>query len=75
MGASGTENIQCEYSDDDLEIVFNSSYVNDVLSHLSFEKKIIFKLHSATKAVIIIPTEEKKNYSLMMLLMPVRLNN
>jgi DNA polymerase-3 subunit beta len=46
-----------------------------VLSHLSFEEKIVFKLHSATKAVIILPTKEKESYDLMMLLMPVRLNN
>jgi DNA polymerase-3 subunit beta len=75
LGASGTENINCKYSGEPLEIGFNSSYVNDVLSHLSFEKKIIFKMHSATKAVIIVPTEEKEHYELMMLLMPVRLNN
>lgn len=75
LGASGTENINCKYSGDAVDIGFNSAYVNDVLSHLSFEKKIIFKLHSATKAVIILPTEQKENYDLMMLLMPVRLNN
>ncbi len=75
LGASGTENINCKYTGEPLEIGFNSSYVNDVLSHLSSEKRIIFKLHSATKAVIIFPTEEKENYELMMLLMPVRLNN
>jgi DNA polymerase-3 subunit beta len=75
LGASGTENINCKYTGDPLEIGFNSAYVNDVLSHLHFEEKIIFKLHSATKAVIILPTKEKENYELMMLLMPVRLNN
>lgn len=75
IGASGTENINCKYTGDPLEIGFNSAYVNDVLSHLSFEEKIVFKLHSATKAVIILPTKEKENYELMMLLMPVRLNN
>ncbi len=75
LGASGTENIMCKYKGEPLEIGFNSSYVNDVLSHLGSEKKIIFKLHSPTKAVIILPIEEKENYDLMMLLMPVRLNN
>ncbi|MBI1933384.1 MAG: DNA polymerase III subunit beta [Ignavibacteriales bacterium] len=75
LGASGTENILCKYKGDNIEIGFNSSYVNDVLNHLGSEKKIIFKLHSATKAVIILPIEEKENYELMMLLMPVRLNN
>ncbi|MBK7105046.1 MAG: DNA polymerase III subunit beta [Ignavibacteriae bacterium] len=75
LGASGTENILCKYKGENLEIGFNSSYVNDVLNHLGSEKKINFKLHSATKAVIILPIDEKENYELMMLLMPVRLNN
>ncbi|MEE9432472.1 MAG: DNA polymerase III subunit beta [Melioribacteraceae bacterium] len=75
IGASGTENIQCKYSGDPIEIGFNSGYVHDVLSHLGSEKEIIFKLHSATKAVIVLPVKNKENYELMMLLMPVRLNN
>jgi len=75
IGASGTENIQCKYSGESIEIGFNSAYVHDVLSHLSSEKEIIFKLHSATKAVIVLPVDKKDKYELMMLLMPVRLNN
>ncbi|GBD91737.1 DNA polymerase III subunit beta [bacterium BMS3Abin04] len=75
LGASGKENILCEYDGDPLDIGFNSSYVNDVLSHMSTEDELIFKLHSPTKAVIIYPTKEKENQDLMMLLMPVRLNN
>ncbi len=75
LGASGTENIMCEYDGEPLEIGFNSGYVNDILSHLGSEKEIVLKLHSPTKAVVIVPNEEKEDQSLMMLLMPVRLNN
>ncbi len=75
LGASGTENILCEYDGEPLDIGFNSSYVNDILSHLNTEEEILIKLHSPTKAVIIFPTKEKENLDLMMLLMPVRLNN
>ena len=74
IGASGEEKVVCEYKGDDLEIGFNSAYVNDILSHMSSEDEIIFKLHSATKAVIIEPVQKKENLDLMMLLMPVRLN-
>lgn len=73
-GSAGEEKVTCEYKGDDLEIGFNSAYVNDVLSHLSTEEEIIFKLHSPTKAVIIEPVQKKENQDLMMLLMPVRLN-
>ena len=74
IGASGEEKVVCEYKGDALEIGFNSSYVNDVLSHLGDNEEIIFKLHSPTKAVIIEPVQKKENQDLMMLLMPVRLN-
>ncbi|MDQ7816533.1 MAG: DNA polymerase III subunit beta [Melioribacteraceae bacterium] len=74
IGASGEEKVGCEYSGDDLEIGFNSAYVNDVLNHMSDNEEIIFKLHSPTKAVIIEPVVKKENQDLIMLLMPVRLN-
>ncbi len=73
-GASGEEKVTCEYAGDEMEIGFNSAYVNDILNHLSSEEEIIFKLHSPTKAVIIEPVQKKENQDLMMLLMPVRLN-
>jgi len=75
LGAAGNESIVCEYSGDPLEIGFNSAYVNDILSHLNSEKELTFKLHSPSKAVIILPVEEKENQDLMMLVMPVRLNS
>lgn len=74
IGASGEEKVVCEYSGDEMEIGFNSAYVNDILNHLSGEDEIIFKLHSPTKAVIVEPVQKKENQDLMMLLMPVRLN-
>jgi DNA polymerase-3 subunit beta len=73
-GSSGEEKVVCEYTGEDLEIGFNSAYVNDVLNHMIDNEEIIFKLHSSTKAVIIEPVEKKENLELMMLLMPVRLN-
>jgi len=75
IGASGEEKIACSYKGDNLEIGFNSAYVNDVLNHISDNEEIIFKLHSPTKAVIVEPVQKKENLDLMMLLMPVRLNS
>ncbi|MGE5431260.1 MAG: DNA polymerase III subunit beta [Syntrophomonadaceae bacterium] len=75
LGAFAKENIQCEYSGEPMDIGFNSAYVNDVISHLAGEDEITFRLHSPTKAVIIEPVKNRDNEDLMMLLMPVRLNN
>lgn len=75
QGAFAKENILCQYEGEDMEIGFNSAYVNDILSHLHSDEEIYFMLHSSTKAVIIRPEKKKEDEDLMMLLMPVRLNN
>ncbi len=74
LGAAAEEKIECEYAGEPMEIGFNSQYMSDILNHLTDNEKIIFKLHSPTKAVIIEPAEKKENIELMMLLMPVRIN-
>ncbi len=73
-GANAKENILCEYEGEPMDIGFNTAYVSDILSHV-VDEKIIFKLHSPTKACIIEPTDKKEDEDLMLLLMPVRLNN
>lgn len=73
-GSDAKENIQCEYKGDPMDIGFNTTYVNDILSHLEGDK-VVFKLHSPTKASIIEPVKNEENEDIMMLLMPVRLNN
>ena len=42
---------------------------------ISAEDEIIFRLHSANKAVIVVPSKKNEKQDLMMLIMPVRLNN
>ena len=73
-GSDAVENIDCKYDGDTMDIGFNTAYVNDILSHVD-EDNIIFKLHSPTKACIIEPESAVENEELMLLLMPVRLNN
>ncbi|QQS36015.1 MAG: DNA polymerase III subunit beta [Ignavibacteriales bacterium] len=73
-GSNAVENILCEYKGESMDIGFNTAYVHDMITHIS-SKEIIFKLHSPTKACILEPTEVHENEELMLLLMPVRLNN
>jgi DNA polymerase-3 subunit beta len=74
-GASADETLACEYNGEPLDIGFNSMYINDILSHLTSEKELVFNLHSPTKAVVITPAEQKEDVEMMMLIMPVRLNS
>lgn len=73
-GSNAEESLDCAYKGDVMEIGFNTAYVNDILTHLN-TKEVIFKLHSPTKACIIEPSAKEETEELMMLLMPVRLNN
>lgn len=73
-GSNAREAVECDYDGDPMDIGFNTNYVNDIISHLEGER-IIFKLHSPTKASIIEPEKMDENEDIMMLLMPVRLNN
>jgi DNA polymerase-3 subunit beta len=73
-GSNAKESVSCEYKGEPMDIGFNTAYVNDILSHVN-DDETIFKLHSPTKACIIEPGEVKDNEELMLLLMPVRLNN
>lgn len=73
-GSSAKESIACEYIGDAMAIGFNASFLNDVLSHLD-DSEALFRLHSPTKACIIQPVTPKENEELLMLLMPVRINN
>jgi len=73
-GSNAKESIYCEYKGEPMDIGFNTAYVSDILSHVN-DEEAIFKLHSPTKACIIEPSETEENEELMLLLMPVRLNN
>ncbi len=74
LGASGKEEVAVAYDGEPMEIGFNATYLSDVLSHLNDNEEVHFKLHTPNKAVIVYPKEQKENYELVMLLMPVRLN-
>ncbi len=75
LGASGKEEIEASYDGEPMEIGFNAILLSEVLSHLSDNEEVHFKLHTPNKAVTIHPKEQKERWDLVMLLMPVRLNN
>ncbi|MBN1638566.1 MAG: DNA polymerase III subunit beta [Ignavibacteriales bacterium] len=75
LGSSAVENIHCSYKGEPLSIGFNTGYVNDIINHITDQEEITFKFSSPSKAVIIQPVKAKENVDILMLLMPVRLNN
>jgi DNA polymerase-3 subunit beta len=74
IGGEAKENIPIEYSDIDMEIGYNASYIIEMLRHIDSDTvKIEFK--SPLSATIIKATEENKDENLLMLVMPIRLSD
>lgn len=74
MSSEAKETISCEYSDEGMEIGFNAKYLGDVLSNID-DDEVTFEFSSPNRAGIVKPSEEDENEDILMLVMPVMLNN
>ena len=70
----GNERMNCQYDGEDLQIAFNAKFLIEMLSAAETDE-IVIELSTPTKAGIIKPTEKKENEELLMLVMPLMLNN
>ncbi len=73
-GSQAKENIACSYNNSDLDIGFNGNYIDDVLAHIDHDN-VRFRFGTPTKAGIVEPEVQQGDDSLLMLTMPLRLNN
>ncbi|MBI1341683.1 MAG: DNA polymerase III subunit beta [Terrimonas sp.] len=69
----GDEKMKCRYDGEDLTIAFNARFLIEMLSAADGDE-IQMELSTPTKAGIIKPTEKVENEELMMLVMPLMLN-
>ena len=67
------ERLSCEHEGEDIEIGFNARFMVEMLSNLDTEQ-IRLNMSAPNKAGVIIPTEKDKNEDILMLVMPVMLN-
>ncbi|MGG9970788.1 DNA polymerase III subunit beta [Ferruginibacter sp. SUN002] len=70
----GNERMSCQYDGEDLQIAFNAKFLIEMLGAADTDE-IVMELSTPTKAGIIKPTEIDKNEELLMLVMPLMLNN
>jgi DNA polymerase-3 subunit beta len=73
FGSEACEKLTCEYSGDNIEIGFNSTYIIDILSHIDTED-VVLQFSTPTRAAIVQPSQQHDGEDLLMLVMPVRLN-
>lgn len=74
MSSEAKETIECEYSNDSMEIGFNAKYLGDVLSNID-DEEVSFEFSSPNRAGIVKPTSEDDSEDILMLVMPVMLNS
>ena len=74
MSSEAKETIACEYSNDELEIGFNAKYLGDVLSNID-DDEVSFEFSSPNRAGIVRPSEKSDHEEILMVVMPVMLNN
>jgi DNA polymerase-3 subunit beta len=68
------ERLSCEYEGEDMEIGFNAKFLIEMLNNLDCEA-IDINLSAPNRAGILNPAKKDKNEDVLMLVMPVMLNN
>ena len=70
----GTERMTCQYDGDDLQIAFNAKFLIEMLNAAD-SADVNVELSTPTRAGLIKPTDQDENEELLMLVMPLMLNN
>jgi DNA polymerase III subunit beta len=69
------ERLSCDYNGEDMEIGFNARFLSDMLSNLDCDD-VTLEMSAPNRAGILVPAnQENKDEDLLMLVMPVMLNN
>jgi DNA polymerase-3 subunit beta len=69
----GNERMKCQYNGEDLVIAFNAKFLIEMLNAAESDE-VNLELSTATKAGLIKPSEQDENEDLLMLVMPLMLN-
>lgn len=68
------ERLSCSYSGEDMDIGFNSRFLLEMLANLESDE-INLQMSQPNRAGLIIPSSNDENEDVLMLIMPVMLNN
>jgi DNA polymerase-3 subunit beta len=68
------ERLSCEHDGEDIEIGFNAKFLVEMLNNIS-AKEVTLKFSAPNRAGLIVPSEKGENEDILMLVMPVMLNN
>ncbi|MEH6305130.1 DNA polymerase III subunit beta [Olivibacter sp. CPCC 100613] len=68
------ERLSCQYEGEDTEIGFNAKFLIEMLSNLECEE-VVLEMSTPNRAGLLLPAVEEENENILMLVMPVMLNN
>lgn len=68
------ETLACEHDGEDIEIGFNAKFLVEMLGNL-YSKEVMLQMSAPNRAGLIVPAEKDDNEDILMLVMPVMLNN
>jgi DNA polymerase-3 subunit beta len=68
------ERLACVHDGEDIEIGFNAKFLVEMLNNIT-ASEVSFKFSAANRAGLIFPSEKGDNEDILMLVMPVMLNN
>ena len=72
FSSEAKERLTCSYDGEDIEIGFNSRFMQEMLSTLEVDN-VVVEMSAPNRAGILVPEESDKNEDILMLIMPVML--
>ena len=64
----------CSFEGTELKIGFKATYLIEILANINSEE-VVLELADPSRAGVIVPSENEENEELLMLLMPMMLND
>ena len=74
FATSAKEQIICDYNGPQMSIGFKGSSLQDILNNLDGDE-VIFQLADPSRAGVIVPAQQPENANILMLIMPMLLND
>ena len=74
FSTSAEETLICQYEGAPMSIGFKSTFLIDILNNMSLQE-IVMELADPSRAGVIVPIEQDEDEDLLMLLMPMMLND
>ncbi len=74
FSTSAEEKVLCSFEGTELKIGFKATYLIEILANINSEE-VVLELADPSRAGVIVPSENEENEELLMLLMPMMLND